>query len=70
MDGNETQYPQYQEEQNFQRDQKIQNLKDKTYKFFYNIWPSVNRVLSFFLYHILRVVKGFIRIALEQFKLG
>lgn len=70
MDGDKTQYPQYQEEQKFQREQKIQNLKDNTYKFFYNIWPAVNRVLSFFLYHILRVVKGSVKIALEQFKLG
>lgn len=58
------------EDQNLQRAQTMQIWKERIYRFFYDIWPSVNRVLSFFLYHILRVVKGFFKIALEQFRQG
>lgn len=60
----------YTSSQDLQNSQKIQNVKSVIYRFFYNIWPSVNRVLSFFLYHLLRVVKGFFKVALEQFRQG
>lgn len=49
---------------------KTDAIKEKLYRFFYNIWPSVNRVLSFFLYHLLRIIKGSVKIALEQFRQG
>ena len=41
--------------------------KERIYRFFYAIWPSVNRTLSFFFYHLLRIIKGGVKIALEQF---
>lgn len=63
MDSN---YIQTQEDLQFQRAQTVQTWKDRIYKFFYNIWPSVNRVLAFFLYHTMRVVKGFFKIAFQS----
>lgn len=59
---------QYQEEKNLERNAKIIKIKENLYKFFYNIWPSVSRVLSFFFYHIIRIIKGSIKIAMEQFR--
>lgn len=71
MDPNQAQnYTPTPEDQKIQREYVISVWKDKIYQFFYNIWPSVNRVLSFFLYHLLRVVKGFFKVAMEQFKQG
>lgn len=60
----------YANEQQLQRNQQITSIKDRIYRFFYAIWPSVNRVLSFFFYHLLRIVKGFFKVAMEQFKRG
>lgn len=60
----------YQGEENLERNAKITKIKEVLYRFFYNIWPSVNRVLSFFFYHIMRIIKGSIKIAMEQFKQG
>lgn len=61
---------QYQGEENLERNAKIARIKEGWYRFFYNIWPSINRVLSFFFYHIIRIIKGSIKIAMEQFKRG
>ena len=58
------------EDQNLQRVRLLQTIKEKTYKFFYNIWPSVNRVITFFFYHLMRILKGFFKVAVEQFKNG
>lgn len=60
-------YEQYPGEGNLDRDAKISRIKESLYRFFYNIWPSVNRVLSFFFYHFIRIIKGSIKIAMEQF---
>lgn len=71
MDPNQTQnYIQTSEDKKIQRDYKVSLWKDRIYRFFYNIWPSVNNVISFFFYHILRVAKGFFKVALEQFRRG
>ncbi len=70
MDPNNNSTGLSQEDQNLQRDEKLRQVKDTVYKFFYAIWPSVNRVLSFFFYHLLRVIKGFFKVALEQFRQG
>ena len=58
---------QFQSEQQLQNAYQRQLWKERIYRFFYNIWPSVNRVLSFFFYHIMRIIKGSIKIAMEQF---
>lgn len=50
------------------RGQKINSIKEAIYKFFYNIWPSVQRVLSFTIYHTIRIIRGSVKIAMEQFK--
>jgi hypothetical protein len=60
----------YQGEGNLERNAKITKIKEVLYRFFYNIWPSVNRVLSFFFYHIIRIIKGSVKIAMEQFRHG
>ena len=67
MDPNNPNYTPTAEDQKLQRSYTISIWKDRIYRFFYNIWPSVNRVLSFFLYHLLRVIKGFVKVALSQF---
>ncbi len=67
---NQQQYTPSTEDQQMQRAYTLSLWKDRIYRFFYNIWPSVNRVISFFLYHLLRVIKGFLKVALEQFKPG
>ena len=54
-------------DKNLERNAKLIRIKEILYRFFYNIWPSVNRVLSFFFYHIIRIIKGSIKIAMEQF---
>ena len=61
-------YEQSSGEENLERNAKILKIKEALYRFFYNIWPSVNRVLSFFFYHIIRIIKGSIKIAMEQFR--
>lgn len=45
-------------------------ILESLHRFFYNIWPSVNRVLTFFVYHFIRIMKGAVRIALEQLHQG
>jgi hypothetical protein len=60
----------YTNDQELQKSQRINSIKEKIYQFFYAIWPSVNRVLSFFFYHLLRIIKGFFKVALEQFQRG
>ena len=57
----------YQEEKDLERNAKFISLKEVLYRFFYNIWPSVNRVINFFFYHTVRIIKGSIKIAMEQF---
>lgn len=60
-------YEQSSGEENLERNAKLARIKENLYRFFYNIWPSVNRVLNFFFYHIIRIIKGSIKIAMEQF---
>ena len=70
MDPNQSLNMQYPGEQEAQKWHKIQRVKETLYRFFYAIWPSVNRVLSFFFYHLMRITKGFIKIAMEQLHQG
>jgi len=70
MDPNNTLSFQYPTDQQLQRQQQLQIWKDRIYRFFYNIWPSVNRVITFFFYHFMRIMKGFMRSALESIKGG
>lgn len=65
MDPNQ-EITQINEEKKLQRDYKVQVVKDTIYRFFYNIWPSVNRVMTFFLYHLMRILKGFFKVALQS----
>lgn len=65
MDTNSTYIP-TQEDLDYQRAQVVQTWKDRIFRFFYNIWPSVNRVIAYFFYHIMRVLKGFFKIALQS----
>ena len=67
MDDNQVLNTQY-NEQELQRAQAIQTWKERIYRFFYNIWPGINRVLQFFFYHLLRIIKGFFKIAMEEFR--
>jgi hypothetical protein len=69
MDPNQSFNTQYPGEQEAQKTYKMQLLKERTYRFFYAIWPSINRIINFFLYHLLRIIRGFVRIAMEQFHL-
>lgn len=62
-----TNYPQSEEDQQLKRQLFFQIWKERLYKFFYAIWPSVNRVIAFFLYHTLRIIKGSVKTAMEQF---
>lgn len=57
-------------EQDMQRAYQQQVWKDRIYRFFYNIWPGVRSVFAFVFYHLLRIIRGFFRIALEEFKHG
>lgn len=70
MNQSQTQESLYTSDQELERTQQINNIKEIIFKLFYALWPSVNRVLSFFFYHILRVIKGFFKVALEQFRQG
>ena len=65
MDPNST-YTPTQEDINVQRAQQVQGIKDRIYRLFYNIWPSVNSVLAFFFYHIMRILRGFFRLAFQS----
>ncbi len=68
MDPNNTNsYQPTPEDQSIQRQYVIQLWKERIYRFFYNIWPGVNRVLTGFFYLILKIFKSFMRIALESF---
>lgn len=62
----DTQYP----DQELQRKYKLQVWKDRIYRLFYNIWPSVTRTLAFVFYHLMRIIRGFFRTALESIKGG
>lgn len=70
MDPNNTVYQPTQEDQMLKRQAMFQLWKDRIYRFFYNIWPAVNRVLSFFFYHTIRIVKGFFKIAFQSIRGG
>ncbi|MDO8269318.1 MAG: hypothetical protein Q7T54_01440 [Candidatus Levybacteria bacterium] len=61
---------QFQSEQQLQNQYQRQVWKDRIYRFFYNIWPSVNRTLAFVFYHLMRIIRGFFRTALESIKGG
>lgn len=50
------------------RQYKVQRIKESIYRFFYNIWPSVQSTLTFVFYHTFRIVRGGIRTAIEQLK--
>jgi hypothetical protein len=63
-------YNQYPGEQEAQKNYRMQQLREGIYRFFYAIWPSVNRVLNFFFYHLMRIIRGFFKIAMEQFHQG
>ncbi len=45
-------------------------MLESLHRFFYNIWPSVNRIITFFVYHFIRIMKGAVKIALEQLHQG
>lgn len=45
-------------------------ILESLHRFFYNIWPSVNRIITFFVYHFIRIMKGAVKIALEQLHQG
>lgn len=49
-------------------EQEVEIVKEEGYKFFYDIWPTINRVLNFIFYTILKVSKGFARIVMDQFR--
>lgn len=70
MDPNQTQTQNYQtpEDQGLERARVLQVWKERIYRFFYNIWPSVNNFLQGLIYHTFRIIRGGIRIALEQLK--
>jgi len=61
---------QYPSEQETQRNIAIHIWKDRIYRFFYNIWPAVNRVITGIVYLIFKIIRGGVRIALEQFNRG
>lgn len=70
MDPNQASTQQYPSDQESDRSYRFQLWKERLYRFFYNIWPSVNRVLTFFFYHLMRVIKGFFKIAMEEIRHG
>lgn len=41
---------------------------ERIYRFFYNIWPGVNRFINMIFYHAFRIIRGFFKIAMEQFQ--
>ena len=51
-----------------ERNYKLQKIYDAIYRFFYNIWPSINKTLNFFFYYLIKILKGFVKIAVEQFR--
>lgn len=53
---------------NIERERKIQTIKESVYRFFYNIWPSVQKTINFFVYYIVKTLKASVRIAMEQFR--
>ena len=50
------------------RSYKFQIWKERVYRFFYNIWPGINRFLSGFFYLLMRIIKGFIKTAMEEIR--
>lgn len=56
------------QEKTLQRQYKLQQIKESIYRFFYNIWPSVQSTLAFVFYHTFRIVRGGIRTAIQQLK--
>ena len=69
MDSNQP-YNQYPTDQQMQNSYRMQAWRERIYRFFYNIWPSVYNVIAFFSYHAFRIIRGFFRIALESLKGG
>lgn len=51
-----------------ERKRKIGIVKDSVYRFFYNIWPSIQKSINFFVYYIIKILKASARIAMEQFR--
>lgn len=70
MDPSQNLNMQYPGEQEAQKTYKMQLLKERTYRFFYAIWPSVNRIINFVFYHLTRIIRGFVKIAMEQLHQG
>lgn len=67
MDPNQNLDTQYPVEQGAQKSYRMQLWKDRIYRFFYNIWPGVRGFLTFAFYHLFRIIRGFVRTAMEQF---
>ena len=59
-----------QDESKLKHQAQRQAIFEGIYRFFYAIWPSVNNFFIFIFYHTLRIIRGAVRTALEQFKQG
>jgi len=70
MDPNQPVSQQTQEDQQLEKSYRLQIWKDRIYRFFYNIWPAVNRTLTGFFYLMFRIIRGFFRSAMESLKGG
>lgn len=70
MDPNAQQNLEYPGQQDAQRAYTMQIWKDRIYRLFYNIWPAVYAVIAGVSYHTFRIIRGGVRIAMEQFKHG
>lgn len=41
--------------------------RQRIYRFFYNIWPAIYRILNGFFYLVIKIIKGGVKVAMEQF---
>ena len=68
MEQNQDLGNQYPGEEEAKRALFLQIWKERIYRFFYNIWPGVMSLFTGIIYFLFRVIRGGVRIAMEQFQ--